>query len=235
MDMRRVFVFLLAIFMTIGISTAASASPVDPPPSLLFTLDFRGGDQNFPQWPDGPCDTCTTINLVEGNSVYVDILVSTINFEAGDGLKTFGFSLSFLPFRLDGKLVEFGADWDPTYSSIPAGVSIPGLIAVSGESSGPVAGENILLASFEFTCTGVGHAADEIVVLDNPATQDFTYWLGPGDWPYTKPNLDEFLSGEEGCGLSGSIKNVPVPVPATLFLLGSGILGLVGVRRKIKK
>jgi len=35
--------------------------------------------------------------------------------------------------------------------------------------------------------------------------------------------------------LSGDITNTPVPIPGAVWLLGSGMLGLVGVRRRFKK
>jgi hypothetical protein len=34
---------------------------------------------------------------------------------------------------------------------------------------------------------------------------------------------------------SGDVINTPVPIPGALWLLGSGIIGLIGVRRKVKK
>jgi hypothetical protein len=34
--------------------------------------------------------------------------------------------------------------------------------------------------------------------------------------------------------LSGDVFNTPVPLPAAIWLLGAGLIGLVGVRRKLQ-
>ena len=49
--------------------------------------------------------------------------------------------------------------------------------------------------------------------------------IGPRVWELD--GYDTFLDGSTGTN--------PVPVPATMLLLGSGLIGLVGFRRKFKK
>ncbi len=41
------------------------------------------------------------------------------------------------------------------------------------------------------------------------------------------------LSANSNVGLSGFVQQTPVPVPAALWLFGSGLLGLIGVARRV--
>jgi hypothetical protein len=72
-----------------------------------------------------------------------------------------------------------------------------------------------------------------------PAATGLTYLSGPGgSGPYyalmygpsgsNPPALTQPLIG-------GPLSGTPVPIPPTVWLLGSGLLGLVGLRRKFRK
>jgi len=66
------------------------------------------------------------------------------------------------------------------------------------------------------------------LIIPNPYDQTFTKALAPGDY---------FLTWHDSGGpiaYSVIIETSPVPVPAAIWLFGSGLLGLVGVARRKK-
>jgi hypothetical protein len=81
------------------------------------------------------------------------------------------------------------------------------------------AGNNILLAILDFTATSIGTNTLNIEGKFDSDNALGLYW----------ENLDADITG------SLNLTVHPVPLPATLLLLGSGLLGLAGFRKKMKK
>jgi len=54
----------------------------------------------------------------------------------------------------------------------------------------------------------------------------------PADWSLSEINNDILRMQQTGTDGEGSLKLPPVPVPAAVWLFGSGLIGLVGVARR---
>lgn len=74
------------------------------------------------------------------------------------------------------------------------------------------------------------------IALDPSILGNTIAGAGPtGDWSYMLVKLSGIVPGGETLTLNGKSEITAVPEPTTVLLLGAGLLGLIGVRRKIGK
>ena len=184
--------------------------------------------------------------LIEGDgySVSLDNMSGNIDPILGFGLgastaggtgSTFGFTFN-LPIALQGPI---NADSSVSYSLSS--------LSAAGAQIAPVVGSNIVSA-FEVD-TSVGGLPSLNKGVDVGSTFFFTGGpLTQSSPTYTASNsftghlaydlmtvkVDFSLSADSTVGLSGFVQQVVVPIPAAVWLFGSGLLGLAGVARRRK-
>ena len=154
---------------------------------------------------------------------------------AGGTGSTFGFTFN-LPIALQGPI---NADSSVSYSLSS--------LSAAGAQIAPVVGSNIVSA-FEVD-TSVGGLPSLNKGVDVGSTFFFTGGpLTQSSPTYTASNsftgnlaydlmtvkVDFSLSADSTVGLSGFVQQVVVPIPAAVWLFGSGLLGLAGVARRRK-
>lgn len=203
--MKKITVILLAVFMVLGVGTAANAAP-----ELSFNIDFYGGTTTYLQ---GDFDLGETIDLQFGDTVNVDILFTVTE----EGVCGGGFNLAFNPSNLSATNLTLTSPFlDMGSSTIePGNVLAQGVVFPPGMFMGP--GENIGFASFTFEC--LGPSLDELWVYDfNSVTAEWVTETGLC--------LDDQIDGIHLASISN------IPIPGAVWLFGSGLIGLVGLRRR---
>jgi len=164
--------------------------------------------------------------VADNASFFVDILATGLPADTAGGAVDISWDLADITLNsvymattdpLDSNGV-FTGPWDPV-SSFLSGVDEAGAGFVHGVFVGTfptgISGDQPI-ARLNFTLgTGVSNS---LITLDVAATG--------GTWSsYT---IGDFTNTYEGA----TINPVPVPVPAALWLFGSGLIGLVGVARR---
>lgn len=179
-----------------------------------FDIDFYGGDSGL---TEGVFDTNTNLDLAAGESVSVNILMSGI--PETDRLDGFGFRLSYgsgLEVSNIDLNAENWADISEPYTDTDIGcLGIEGLSQFSAELNG----DNIFMFSFDLT-----------------ATSNLDPWvlqlLDLDDRDNTSTARLEVLDHHLPVDLATINARDQVPVPAAVWLLGSGLTSLVAIRRR---
>jgi len=220
--MKRLMIFMLAIFMLIGIGTAANAANI-----TNIGLDFYGGDTSYVQ---GDYDSSVQLNL--GDTVMVDFVFDT-DATMG-GLWKAGFVLSFNDANLVASnysennwvgIDELTYGW-ASYDGNGSGISGGGDSVLfrgqwQDEVSPALGSGGSVIVSFELQCIGIG--VDDILFSD---------WDTDGpDWAWDLFSGGEVIDSEIPFCTIATVENV-VPIPGAVWLLGSGLIGLVGLRRR---
>ncbi|MEW6290910.1 MAG: VPLPA-CTERM sorting domain-containing protein [Thermodesulfobacteriota bacterium] len=217
--MKKGSLAMLAATMVFGFSPAAGAAPV-----LTFDLDFYGGDTSLAQ---GVLDTGATIDLAVGETVKVDLLYNITEV----GLWKAGWDVRFPADNLtaDNLVLPAIGAWTP-YEDDPQGIS-PGHVKFRGQTmnewafTGLGPGTNLVLGTFELTATKES-LMNEIWLYDyNPDGPDWAAGI-----IYKGIILDQLVVPTNLASVNVNV----VPVPGAVWLLGSGLAGLVALRRRMK-
>lgn len=178
-------------------------------------------------------ESAVEVNWLSGNAD--PVLDFGVSASTGDSGGTFSFSFD-LPIALQGPI---NASSSVSYS------------LTSGTSAGAQIGTTItpnIVSAFEVdTSVGGLDPLNKGVDVGNtfgftggPLTQDsqiFTAsntFTGNLAYDLMAVNINFSLSANSSVGVSGFVQQTPVPVPAAVWLFGSGLLGLVAVARRRK-
>lgn len=170
-------------------------------------IDFWGGSTDLIQ---GDYDTGSTITLdwTMGEFVNVDIIMADV--PEGNGLAIFGWELAFNPATMAISDLDTGSAFGFVFD-----LGVDGSVIVANASSTSPPDEDVLMVSFVLTCIGDG--LDALTISSLGASYNL---LADGT------DLDSLFPT-----VLASVNQVPIP--GAVWLLGSGLLGLVGLRRRM--
>jgi len=212
--MKRYLSVLIAVLMVAGLATAAGAE-----------LTYDGLDIDVDFWTSasdrlGPGDQGGTFEVNVGDEFGIDFyFTSTLNFSAltfdtqYDPLKAQALRKEAVPIQ-NNKLFSPSSIDLITPGSAKYGTGVIDILA--GEPS-TATGTDILFARIIFQCIALG---DVDLMLANYNGFDVNL-----------PPTDNIVIDPSGYLLTVS----QVPIPGTIWLLGAGLAGLVGIRRNRRK
>lgn len=207
--MKKIFKLILVATLLAGSTGMAIGAPTP-----TFDIDFYGGDTGLVQ---GVYDTGNNLDLSQGESVSVDILVSGFN-EPGDGLAGWALRLDYGE-GLSASNLERNTDlWT---MAIRRPDIQDGFLTIEGlaDFNVGIEGDDNILFSFDLTA------------MDATMASVLTLW----DYDMGGGMADaQTLSGYtlDGAHLPVDLATANVPVPAAVWLLGSGLTGLLAIRRR---
>jgi len=175
--------------------------------AMSIEIDFYGGTTSYEQ---GVYDTGGTINLLPGqDSVMVDIVALDVPMD--NGVSIFGWKLDFNGDNMTISNLTNGPGFSQTF---PGSGIFENYVQLNAATFNPVDGDAVL-ATFMLTCT---NASLDDLFLNALEGQNFL--------------ADGTGFDNQYPGLIASVNQVPIPGAA--WLLGSGLFGLVAIRRKKK-
>lgn len=215
---RRITSALCGLFLTL-ISSFVSAAAL----TFDFVQEFSGG-----QAPGGTSPWLTAeFNDATATAGDVRLTISASGLATGENVLQTYFNLDPL---LDPNNLSF------TYiGASSTGPSFTG--SSTGADSLKADGDGKYDFLFDFP-SGSGFDAGESVVIDISSTEtinafSFNFLSAPagGHGPFLAAAHIQNTTGA-GTGGSGWIAPAPIPVPAAIWLFGSGLIGLAGVARR---
>jgi hypothetical protein len=177
--------------------------------AMSIEIDFYEGTTGLKQ---GDWDTGDTIELFPKTGwVMVDIVAADVPVD--DGVAIFSWILNFNPSLIAVSELEAGDNFGFVF--LEDVDNKLGTVKLEGSTTSPEGGDNIM-GTFRIDCIGGG--LDELLIAQ------------------LNDNNNLLAGGTDFSKLyDGVFANVnQVPIPAAAWLLGSGLLGLVAIRRKKK-
>ena len=161
--------------------------------------------------------------LLEFNQTDIEVPVCTIfevdllaNILESDAINGWGIDLLWDHTQMDLDSFIIGTGWTPPAPGTTDD-GLAGFLPLSFPPVDPVWGNNILLATFKFHCLNVGFSTLDLDVTSGDLMEGFALETGGfAAWTYTPANISQ------------------IPEPATLFLIGTGLTGLIATCRRKK-
>ena len=177
--------------------------------AMSIEIDFYGGTTGLSR---GDWDTGGAVKLdyTMNEWVMVDIVAADVPV---DGVAIFSWILNFNAATMQVS----GLDTDFGFVFVDDIDNTAGTVSLEAASTSPESGD-VVLGTFRIDCTGIG--IDQLLIA---LLNDNNNLLG-------SPSEADFSALYDG--VTATVNQVPIP--GAVWLLGSGLFGLVAIRRKKK-